>query len=114
MKCLSGECHEFLLLLQMLSVKRKRQDHSAVAPLQEVSGKKPNSTRRNNPTIGVRKQGQCKILVNCRPFLDLQSCYILSYNFISAVQSWGGQMYNTHTHTHSMCVCLLLTHLRIA
>jgi hypothetical protein len=42
--------------LEMLSVKRKRQDHSTVAPLQEVCGKKPNSTRRNNPAIGVRKQ----------------------------------------------------------
>jgi len=58
--CSQKTCHEFVLLLQMLSMKRKRQDHSTVAPLQEVCGKKPNSSRRNNPAIGVRKQGQCK------------------------------------------------------
>jgi hypothetical protein len=50
---------KFVLLLQMLSMKRKRQDHSMVAPLQEVCGKKPNSSRRNNSAIGVRRQGEC-------------------------------------------------------
>ncbi|XP_069698610.1 uncharacterized protein C2orf42 [Periplaneta americana] len=42
--------------LEMLSVKRKRDDSSTVAPLQEVGGKKPNATRKNNPGIGMRKQ----------------------------------------------------------
>jgi hypothetical protein len=53
----------------MLSVKRKRQDHSIVTPLQEVGGKKPNS-RKNNSAIGIRKQGQCNSYCFVFVFLD--------------------------------------------
>lgn len=43
--------------IEMLSIKRKREDNISVAPLQEVSIKKPSSTRKNSTAIGLRKQG---------------------------------------------------------
>ncbi|KAJ9580223.1 hypothetical protein L9F63_004123, partial [Diploptera punctata] len=42
--------------MEALSVKRKREDHSRVAPLQEVGTKKSSSARKNNSIIGLRKE----------------------------------------------------------
>lgn len=94
----SEDCHEFVILLQMLSMKRKRQDHSTVAPLQEVCGKKPNSTRRNNPAIGVRKQGQCK-----------SHCVIFIFNWFFLITDH----FLIHNHVTYYCTTLYILAVRI-